>query len=75
MRYLLFALLLTSCSTTHYFSDSEKVLADKAGQGICKNYKYDCVVLSQGSLRDLTTINYSSKLIEIVDCSACGCDK
>jgi len=62
MRYLLLLLIFCAgCITTKpqvvYFNDSEKIESAKAGESFCKDLGYDCVRMSKGQFRNLTTIN------------------
>lgn len=68
MRYILILslLVISGCaSKANYFNNSDKILISKANTGVCKDYNYDCVVMSNGTLRDLSTINPSIKLIYV----------
>ena len=65
-------LLLSSCkSVPHYYNSDDKILVDKAGKGVCANFSYDCVVVSQGTFRNLTTLNPTIKTITVTDCTSC----
>ena len=58
-------LTLTACShvVTRYFNDSDRVIAGTAGKGPCAVVGYDCVVMSKGTFRTLTTVNPTVKVI------------
>ena len=60
-------LTLTACShvVTRYFNDSDKVVAGTAGKGPCAVVGYDCVVMSKGTFRMLTTVNPTVKVIYV----------
>ena len=60
-------LTLTACShvVTRYFNDSDRVIAGSAGKGPCSVVGYDCVVMSKGTFRTLTTVNPTVKVIYV----------
>lgn len=62
-------LTLTACShvVTRYFNDSDKVVSASAGKGPCSVVGYDCVVMSKGTFRTLTTANPTVKVIYVED--------
>jgi len=57
----LLSLLLSSLACQHakpyYFNDSERVYSDKAKTGVCSQVDFDCVCMSQGNYRKITTVN------------------
>jgi len=69
IRILSLALLLTlvGCShvVTRYFNDSDRVVAGNAGVGPCASVGYDCVVMSKGTFRTLTSVNQTVKVIYV----------
>ena len=52
-------LILSGCVTVkpYYFNNSDKVYTDKARAGACASVDFDCVVMSQGKFRQITTAN------------------
>jgi hypothetical protein len=67
MLSLFSLVILSGCATgrTHYFNESDKVIAGTAKEGVCSGVAFDCVVMSQGTFRDLTTVNTSVKPIYV----------
>jgi hypothetical protein len=59
MSLLLLPILLSACAHAkpYYFNDSEKVYSDKAKTGVCEKVDFDCVCMSQGLYRKITTVN------------------
>ena len=49
---------LSGCVTrrTVYYNDSDKIYTDFKGKGVCEKVEFDCVVMSQGKYRTLTTV-------------------
>ena len=71
IRILSLALLMTLIGCSHvvvkYYNDSDKVIAGSAAQGVCAAVGYDCVVMSKGTFRAITTVNSTIKTIYVVD--------
>ena len=66
--FLLFALILLSgCAHAkpYFFNDSDKVITDDAGKGVCAQNGYPCVNISQGLYRTITTVNPTVKIIYV----------
>jgi hypothetical protein len=71
---LLPILLLSSCALgkPYYYNDSQKILSNKAHKGNCADMSYDCVTMSAGVFRDLTSLNPSIKTVTVTDCTGCN---
>lgn len=52
-------ILLGSCATAKntYFNDSDRIQSAKAGEGFCKDLGYDCVRMSKGNFRTITSLD------------------
>lgn len=55
---LLLPPLLSGCARAkpYYFNDSDKIYTNSAKTGVCSGVEFDCVVMSQGKYRELTTV-------------------
>jgi len=60
---LLSTLILSSCASVKpiYFNDGDKLYTDVARTGVCSGVDFDCVVMSQGMYRTITTVNPVAK--------------
>jgi hypothetical protein len=63
----LFAFTQIGCATTKptFFNESEKIYADDAGQGVCANVTFDCVVMGQGNFRTITSVNPTVQVVYV----------
>lgn len=65
---IFFVIGLCGCvAKTVYFNDSEKVICDFAGQGVCSGTNYDCCLLSAGDWKSSVSNNPTVKIIKVQD--------
>lgn len=68
MAGLFFVLTLSGCFyRTVYWQESDKVICDNAGKGICANTTYDCCVMGKGNYKSLVSLNPTVKEIKVQD--------
>jgi hypothetical protein len=58
---------LTGCYKTMYFNESDKVICDSAGKGVCANMGYDCCIMGNGNFKSLSALNPTIKIIKVQD--------
>jgi hypothetical protein len=63
---------LSGCYRTMYFNESDKVLCDNAGKGVCANTSYDCCIMGNGNFKSLSALNPTIKIIKVQDNTKAG---
>lgn len=58
---------LSGCYKNVYFNESDKVICDNAGEGVCASTTYDCCVMGMGNFKSVTALNPTIKIIEVKD--------
>ena len=59
MLFFVLILAVSGCSfltkkKPDFFNDSDRLMANEKGVGVCQNVPFDCVIMSKGQFRNLT---------------------